>query len=102
MVAVLTNQTPFYGESGGQMGDSGTITTLGGMSAAVGDTGKPLGRLHTQQATIESGALKGGDTVHMAVDASRRDRICANPSATIRLHAPLRYRWRGHVKQEGR
>src|SRR3546814_3887041 len=42
-VAVLTNQTPFYGESGGQMGDSGTITTLGGMTAAVGDK---IGRAH--------------------------------------------------------
>src|SRR3546814_7589683 len=58
MVAVLTNQTPFYGESGGQMGDSGTITTLGGATATGGDTGKPLGRLHTHQATIEAGALR--------------------------------------------
>ncbi|MBB5706503.1 alanine--tRNA ligase [Sphingopyxis panaciterrulae] len=100
-VAVLTNQTPFYGESGGQMGDSGTITTLGGMTAAVGDTGKPLGRLHTHQATIESGALKVGDTVHLSVDAARRDRIRANHSATHLLHAALRNRLGGHVTQKG-
>src|SRR3546814_1523605 len=97
-VAVLTNQTPFYGESGGQMGDSGTITTLGGMTAAVGDTGKPLGRLHTHQATIESGALKVGDTVHLSVDAARRDRIRANHSATHLLHAALRNRLGGDRK----
>jgi len=100
-VAVLTNQTPFYGESGGQMGDSGTITTLGGTKAAVGDTGKPLGRLHTHQATIESGALKVGDTVHLSVDAARRDRIRANHSATHLLHAALRNRLGGHVTQKG-
>src|SRR3546814_16476200 len=70
MVAVLTNQTPFYGESGGQMGDSGTITTLGGATATVGDTGKPLGRLHTHQATIEAGALKATGR------ASCRERVC--------------------------
>src|SRR3546814_6533219 len=83
------------------MGDSGTITTLGGMTAAVGDTGKPLGRLHTHQATIESGALKVGDTVHLSVDAARRDRIRANHSATHLLHAALRNRLGGHVTQKG-
>src|SRR3546814_19523520 len=45
-VTVLTNQTPFYGESGGQMGDEGTIATLEGAKATVSDTGKPLGGLH--------------------------------------------------------
>src|SRR3546814_925148 len=59
-VVVLTNQTPFYGESGGQMGDSGTISAPGGFRASVRDTGKPLGRLHTHQAVIESGSLKVG------------------------------------------
>jgi alanyl-tRNA synthetase len=100
-VVVLTNQTPFYGESGGQMGDSGTITTLGGLRATVRDTGKPLGRLHTHQTVIEAGTLKVGDTVHLAVDAERRDRIRANHSATHLVHAALRNRLGGHVTQKG-
>src|SRR3546814_3004191 len=54
-VTVLTNQTPFYGESGGQMGDAGTIATLEGAKATVSDTGKPLGRLHTHQPKLEAG-----------------------------------------------
>ena len=100
-VVVLTNQTPFYGESGGQMGDSGTIATPAGLKASVRDTGKPLGRLHTHQAVIESGSLKVGDTVHLSVDAARRDRIRANHSATHLLHAALRNRLGDHVTQKG-
>ncbi|SNS32027.1 alanine--tRNA ligase [Sphingopyxis indica] len=100
-VVVLTNQTPFYGESGGQMGDSGTISAPGGFKASVRDTGKPLGRLHTHQAVIESGSLKVGDTVHLSVDAARRDRIRANHSATHLLHAALRNRLGDHVTQKG-
>jgi len=100
-VVVLTNQTPFYGESGGQMGDAGTITTLDGAKATVSDTGKPLGRLHTHQAKLEAGTLKVGDTVQLTVDAERRDRIRANHSATHLLHAALRNRLGGHVTQKG-
>lgn len=100
-LVVLTNQTPFYGESGGQMGDSGTIATLGGASASVSDTSKPLGRLHAHQAKLEAGTLKVGDTVQMTVDAERRDRIRANHSATHLLHAALRNRLGGHVTQKG-
>ena len=100
-VVVLTNQTPFYGESGGQMGDAGTIATLEGAKASVSDTGKPLGRLHTHQATLEAGTLKVGDTVQLTVDAERRDRIRANHSATHLLHAALRNRLGGHVTQKG-
>lgn len=100
-LVVLTNQTPFYGESGGQMGDSGTISTLGGASAAVSDTSKPLGRLHAHQAKLEAGTLKVGDTVQLTVDAERRDRIRANHSATHLLHAALRNRLGGHVTQKG-
>src|SRR3546814_18926958 len=74
-----------------------SITTLGGMTAAGGDTGKPLGRLHTHQATIESGALKVGDTVHLSVDAARRDRIRANHSATHLLPAAIRHRQIGRA-----
>ena len=100
-LVVLTNQTPFYGESGGQMGDSGTIATLGGAKAAVSDTGKPLGRLHAHHAKLEAGSLKVGDTVQLTVDAERRDRIRANHSATHLLHAALRNRLGGHVTQKG-
>ncbi|MBJ7441212.1 MAG: alanine--tRNA ligase [Sphingopyxis sp.] len=100
-LVVLTNQTPFYGESGGQMGDSGTIATLDGAKASVSDTGKPLGRLHAHHAKLEAGSLKVGDTVQLTVDAERRDRIRANHSATHLLHAALRNRLGGHVTQKG-
>src|SRR3546814_7452612 len=83
------------------MGDSGTISAPGGFKASVRDTGKPLGRLHTHQAVIESGSLKVGDTVHLSVDAARRDRIRANHSATHLLHAALRNRLGDHVTQKG-
>ena len=100
-VLIVTNQTPFYGESGGQMGDAGTITSLGGLSAKVEDTAKPLGRVHAHRATIEAGSIKVGDTVHLAVDTDRRDRVRANHSATHLLHAALRHRLGAHVTQKG-
>ncbi len=100
-VAILTNQTPFYGESGGQMGDSGMMTGDAGLSIAIDDTSKPLGRLHAHQARIESGTVKVGDTVHLAVDRARRDQIRANHSATHLLHAALRNRLGDHVTQKG-
>ena len=98
---ILTNQTPFYGESGGQMGDAGRITGDAGLSAIVEDTAKPLGRLHAHHARVEAGAIAVGDTVHLAVDAERRDQIRANHSATHLLHAALRERLGGHVTQKG-
>jgi alanyl-tRNA synthetase len=99
-VTILTNQTPFYGESGGQMGDAGSIAN-DRMTAKVADTSKPLGRLHAHHATIESGELAVGDTVKLSVDAVRRDAIRANHSATHLLHAALRKRLGGHVTQKG-
>jgi len=99
-VMILTNQTPFYGESGGQMGDAGTIAN-DKMSATVDDTSKPLGRLHAHHATIHDGVLSVGDTVRLSVDADRRDGIRANHSATHLLHAALRKRLGGHVTQKG-
>ena len=100
-VIILTNQTPFYGESGGQMGDAGKISNDNGLEADVADTSKPLGRLYAHQAEIKAGTLKLGDTVHLAVDAERRSRIRANHSATHLLHAALRNRLGGHVTQKG-
>jgi alanyl-tRNA synthetase len=100
-VTVLTNQTPFYGESGGQAGDTGTISGIDGLKIEVADTAKPLGRLHTHQAKITSGIITVGDSVHMEVDTTRRDAIRANHSATHLLHAALRGRLGGHVTQKG-
>jgi len=100
-VIVLTNQTPFYGESGGQMGDTGTITTDKGLAMRVSDTSKPLGRLYAHHARVEQGSVSVGDTVHLTVDAERRDRIRANHSATHLMHAALRNRLGDHVTQKG-
>ncbi|BBC72613.1 alanine--tRNA ligase [Altererythrobacter sp. B11] len=100
-VAVLTNQTPFYGESGGQAGDSGTILGEDGLSIVVSGTSKPLGRLHAMQGRVESGSIAVGDTVRLKVDAERRDRIRANHSATHLLHAALRNHLGDHVTQKG-
>jgi alanyl-tRNA synthetase len=100
-VTILTNQTPFYGESGGQMGDTGIVSGDKGLEAEVEDTSKPLGRLHAHQATIRSGEIKEGDAVHLKVDVERRARIRANHSATHLLHAALRHRLGGHVTQKG-
>jgi alanyl-tRNA synthetase len=99
-VFILTNQTPFYGESGGQMGDAGVISG-DKVKAVVSDTSKPLGRLHAHHARIESGELAVGDTVKLAIDVARRDAIRANHSATHLLHAALRNRLGGHVTQKG-
>ena len=100
-VTIVTNQTPFYGESGGQTGDAGTIGNDRGLSAVVEDTSKPLGRLHAHHARIDSGEIAVGDTVHLAIDADRRARLRANHSATHLLHAALRHRLGGHVTQKG-
>jgi alanyl-tRNA synthetase len=100
-VVILTNQTPFYGESGGQVGDTGTITSEKGLRADVEDTSKPLGRLHAHRAVIRAGEVKLGDAVHLSVDAERRGRVRANHSATHLLHAALRHRLGAHVTQKG-
>ncbi|WP_336977843.1 alanine--tRNA ligase [Altererythrobacter fulvus] len=100
-VIVLTNQTPFYGESGGQVGDAGTITGPGGLNIAIADTAKPLGRLHAMRGKVESGTVKVGDTVRLDVDVARRDAIRSNHSATHLLHAALRNHLGDHVTQKG-
>ncbi|WP_309660677.1 alanine--tRNA ligase [Sphingomonas sp.] len=100
-VQVLLNQTPFYGESGGQVGDAGKLTALNGFKGNVEDTSKPLGRLHALLTKVVKGSLKVGDTLHQNVDSDRRDRIRANHSATHLLHAALRHRLGDHVTQKG-
>ena len=99
-VTVITNQTPFYGESGGQMGDAGVISSSN-MRGEVTDTAKPLGRLHAHQVTIGTGEIKVGDFVTLKIDTARRDSLRANHSATHLLHASLRERLGSHVTQKG-
>ena len=100
-VTVLTNQTPFYGESGGQMGDAGTIIAANGLVIRVDDTAKPLGRLHAHRGVVERGNVAVGDTVHLKIDAVRRAQLRANHSATHLMHAALRHRLGEHVTQKG-
>jgi alanyl-tRNA synthetase len=100
-VDVLLNQTPFYGESGGQIGDTGKLTTLKAFIGEVEDTSKPLGKLHVLKTKIVAGELSVGETVHQRVDAERRNRVRANHSATHLLHAALRHRLGDHVTQKG-
>ena len=100
-VVIVTNQTPFYGESGGQTGDAGRIWTPEGLEAQISTTNKPLGRLHAHVAKITAGRISVGNAVHLEIDAERRDRIRANHSATHLVHAALRDRLGGHVTQKG-
>ncbi|MEX2451392.1 MAG: alanine--tRNA ligase [Rhodospirillales bacterium] len=100
-VAIVVNQSPFYAESGGQVGDTGTIANAAGAKATVSDTQKKLGDLHVHLATLEAGPLKVGDDVMMRVDAARCARLRANHSATHLLHAALREVLGDHVTQKG-
>jgi alanyl-tRNA synthetase len=98
--AVVVNQTPFYAESGGQVGDTGAIEA-DGIAAAVSDTRKLAGDLFVHDTTVDSGTLRVGDPVQLAVDASRRDRTRLNHTATHLLHAALREVLGDHVTQKG-
>ena len=100
-VDVLLNQTPFYGESGGQIGDTGKLSTLKGFEGQIEDTSKLLGKLHVLRTRVVAGELSVGDTVHQKVDAERRNRVRANHSATHLLHAALRRHLGTHVTQKG-
>ncbi len=100
-VSILVNQTPFYGESGGQQGDAGQFRGPDGVSVHIVDTQKRAGDLHVHSGTVRGGDLKIGDVVEMAVDAARRNRLRANHSATHLLHAAMRNRLDAHVTQKG-
>ncbi|RSV17630.1 alanine--tRNA ligase [Sphingomonas sp. ABOLG] len=100
-VDVIVNQTPFYAESGGQVGDAGTISSDAGLAAEVTDTSKQLGKLWVHHATLGAGEIKVGDTVKLAIDVARRAAIRANHSATHLLHEALRQRLGTHVAQKG-
>jgi alanyl-tRNA synthetase len=97
---LIFNQTPFYGESGGQMGDTGVVRMGGKTVAEITDTQKPIDDTHAHKATIKA-PLKLGDMVTLHVDAQRRARIRANHSATHILHAVLRRQLGDHITQKG-
>ncbi len=99
--AIVVNQTPFYGESGGQMGDTGIMFSAGGAEFAVKDTQREAGDLFVHLGRLERGALEEGDAVSLRVDETRRRRLRANHSVTHLLHQALRRRLGGHVTQKG-
>jgi len=100
-VAVITNQTPFYGESGGQQGDHGVLTSADGVTVTVADTQKKLGDLHVHLGKVSGGALAINEDVHMEVDPIRRAALRGHHSATHLLHAALRRKLGDHVSQKG-
>ena len=98
--AVIVNQTPFYGESGGQVGDTGTMTGEG-VRFRVTDTQKKAGDLLVHLGVVEEGTLKPGTPLSLDVDHARRTGIRSNHSATHLLHEALRQVLGDHVAQKG-
>jgi len=99
-VSIITNQTPFYAESGGQIGDTGLIEWAGG-AANVTDCFKTPAGMFVHRATITKGEIAVGTDVKLAIDVSRRLRLRSNHSATHLLHEALREVLGDHVAQKG-
>ncbi|PZT44123.1 alanine--tRNA ligase [Stenotrophomonas maltophilia] len=99
-VIVITNQTPFYAESGGQVGDTGVLAG-NGVRLVVEDTQKFAGQFHGHVGTLSDGGLKVGDVLSGQVDGERRGATILNHSATHLLHAALREVLGTHVQQKG-
>ena len=97
---IITNQTPFYGESGGQVGDTGKIFS-GNFKFEVYDVQKKLGDLFVHYGKVKSGNIKLNDAVELKIDIERRDNIRAYHSATHLLHESLRRVLGTHVTQKG-
>ncbi|WP_020187703.1 alanine--tRNA ligase [Methylopila sp. 73B] len=97
---LIANQTPFYGESGGQVGDAGVLTAPG-VEVAVSDVQKKLGDLFVHAVDVKSGAVAIGEALTFTVDHERRRRIRGNHSATHLLHEALRLTLGDHVAQKG-
>jgi len=98
--AIVLNQTPFYGESGGQVGDTGVLNA-DGIRFKVTDTQKKAGDLFVHLGTLEQGTLKGGTALQLEVDHGRRGAIRSNHSATHLLHEALRQVLGDHIAQRG-
>ena len=100
-IALLANQTPFYAEAGGQIGDQGRIGTASGAEMVITDTVKHGGSLHIHIGKITKGTIAPGEAIKLTVDGDRRTLIRANHSATHLLHAALRHVLGNHVTQKG-
>ena len=99
-VEIITNQTPFYGESGGQVGDQGLIETKD-CKIDINDTQKKVGDLYIHIGKIKKGSIKVGESVNLSIDIVRRNNSKANHSATHLLHESLRRTLGKHVTQKG-
>ncbi|WOH79310.1 alanine--tRNA ligase [Bradyrhizobium sp. BEA-2-5] len=99
--AIVLNQTPFYAESGGQVGDTGVLTGEGGVKFRVTDTQKKLGDFFVHIGTVEQGTLGVGTALQLEVDHSRRSSIRAHHSATHLIHEALRQVLGDHIAQRG-
>ncbi len=100
-VEIIVNQTPFYAESGGQVGDTGIIQSDDGLTIEITDTKKRAGALHGHIGVVKAGEVKAGDAVQLHIDVERRSRIRANHSVTHLAHAALRNVLGDHVAQKG-
>ncbi|MEO6599349.1 MAG: alanine--tRNA ligase [Polyangiaceae bacterium] len=99
-VELIADQTPFYGESGGQVGDHGVISA-GSAKVVIDDSHKPITGLVAHRGKVESGTLHVGEELELAVDTERRDRTRRNHSATHLLHWALRQVLGSHAQQKG-
>ena len=100
-VQIVANQTPFYGESGGQIGDTGVLFTAAGGEVQVTDAQKKLGDLFVHYGRVTHGKIAVGEAVEMKVEGARRTGLRAHHSATHLLHEALRRRLGEHVTQKG-
>ncbi len=101
VVDLILDMTPFYAESGGQIGDTGTITSASGAVIVVNDTQLGLPGMHVHRAVVTEGSIEEGQTVTAEIDAVRRDCIRRNHTATHILHWALRQVLGDHVAQAG-
>ena len=99
-IIVFTAQTPFYAESGGQVGDTGMLSA-NGVEVVVSDTQKFAGQFHGHVGSVKQGVIKLGDVLNGAIDTTRRSAAILNHSATHLLHAALREVLGTHVQQKG-
>ncbi|MGZ8529284.1 MAG: alanine--tRNA ligase [Candidatus Binatia bacterium] len=100
-IELVTAETPFYGESGGQVGDRGVISTARGDLVEIVDTQHPTPQLTSHRGRVKKGRIQVGDTVELHVDGKYRQKTMLNHSATHILHAALRDELGQHVRQAG-